>query len=85
MPNQPQDSDHKRDWRISVTLGVVWFTAMAIVLKNGTDIPLSMLLMATVFFVLLIPTMNDLVRSIEQDSGHVDDPENNPKTGNDRE
>ena len=80
MPNQPKDSNHKRDWRISVTLGVVWFTAMAIVLEIGTDIPLSMLLLATVFFVLLIPAMNDLVRSIEPTSGQVDDPENNRKS-----
>ena len=82
MPNQSKDSDHKRDWRISLTLGVVWFTAMAIVLESGTDIPFSMLFMATVFFVLLIPAMNDLVCSIERaSSGQVDEPENNQKTG----
>lgn len=65
--SQPSgQTENKRDWRISATLGAVWFIALAIVWRSDIEIPGSMLLLATVFFVLLIPAMNDLVRSIER-------------------
>jgi len=66
MLQQPKNSENKRDWRVSATLGAVWFIALAIVWNSDIEIPGSMLLLATVFFVLLIPAMNDLVRSIER-------------------
>ncbi len=66
MSRQPKDTKQERDWRVSATLGAVWFIGLAIVLNSGVEIPTSMLLLATVFFVLLIPAMNDLVRSIER-------------------
>lgn len=66
MNQPPEDKGSRRDWRISATLLCVWFFALAIISAGNNDIPLSMLVMATVFFVLLIPAMNDLVRSIEQ-------------------
>lgn len=56
----------RRDWRISATLLGVWVLALAFVSARHERIPLSMLVIATVFFVFLIPAMNDLVRSIEQ-------------------
>jgi hypothetical protein len=40
--------------------------AVAYDINSGIGIPLPMLFMATVFFVLLIPAMNDLVRGIER-------------------
>jgi hypothetical protein len=66
MQRPSENPEPKRDWRVSLTLGAVWFIALAILLNTGVEIPVSMLLLATVFFVLLIPTMNDLVRSIER-------------------
>jgi len=73
MLQQPKNSEDKRDWRVSATLGAVWFIALAIVWNSDIEIPGSMLLLATVFFVLLIPAMNDLVRSIERyATGHTD-------------
>ena len=66
MPHPSGNPEPKRDWRISWTLGAVWFIALAILLKSDVEIPASMLLLATVFFVLLIPAMNDLVQSIER-------------------
>lgn len=79
MRSQQKDVDEKRDWRISATLGAVWFVALAIVHNSGIDIPASMLLVATVFFVLLIPAMNDLVRNIERTStGSPDTSERKP-------
>lgn len=56
----------KRDWRISATLLAVWIIALFFITGARDDIPLSMIGMATVFFVILIPAMNDLVRSIER-------------------
>jgi hypothetical protein len=56
----------KRDWRISATLLAVWVIALFFVARERDDIPLSMIAMATIFFVILIPAMNDMVRSIER-------------------
>ena len=69
MPNKAREPDQKRDWRISATLGAVWIVALVVINRSGIDIPASMLAIATVFFALLIPAMNDLVRSIERASG----------------
>ena len=66
MNQAPEDKGSRRDWRISATLLGVWIVALAMISAGNNDIPLSMLAMATVFFVLLIPAMNDLVRNIEQ-------------------
>lgn len=61
------ESGHeKRDWRISATLLAVWLLALVYIAGERDDIPFSMIAMATVFFVILIPAMNDLVRSIEK-------------------
>jgi len=61
----------KRDWKISATLLGVWGLALFVVSSRSDAIPLSMLAIATVFFVLLIPAMNDIVRSIEKSfAGH---------------
>ncbi len=62
--NEPQQE--KRDWRISATLLAVWVLAIVFIVGERDDIPMSMIGMATVFFVILIPAMNDLVRSIER-------------------
>ena len=59
-------SENSRDWRISVILLVIWFVAVYLLWQGRGDIPFSMLALATIFFVLLVPTMNDLVRSIER-------------------
>jgi len=56
----------KRDWKISATLLAVWVVALVFITDGREDIPLSMIGMATVFFIILIPAMNDLVRSIER-------------------
>jgi hypothetical protein len=56
----------KRDWRVSAVLLAVWIVALVIVVGRRDDIPLSMIGLATLFFILLIPSMNDLVRSLEK-------------------
>lgn len=62
----PPDSNDKRDWRISIILLAIWAVAMYIVWSLRSDIPLSMMAIASVFFIFLIPAMNDLVRNIEK-------------------
>ena len=56
----------KRDWRISATLLAVWVVALVFISGRRDEIPFSMIAMATVFFIILIPSMNDLVRTIER-------------------
>ena len=59
-------SGEKRDWRISAILLAIWVVALLFISQRQSGIPLSMMALATVFFVFLIPAMNDLVRSIEK-------------------
>jgi hypothetical protein len=56
----------RRDWHVSATLLAVWIVALAVIAHKNIGIPFSMLAIATVFFVVLIPAMRDLVRSMEQ-------------------
>ena len=65
----PGDTPEKRDWRVSAVLLAVWVVALVIIGGRRDDIPLSMIAMATLFFVILIPAMNDLVRSLEKRLG----------------
>jgi hypothetical protein len=61
-----EQQTEKRDWKISATLLSVWLVALYFIAGERDDIPLSMIGMATIFFIILIPAMNDLVRSIEK-------------------
>jgi hypothetical protein len=74
-----RSQESRRDWRISAILLIVWIVALFLLTAERDDIPVSMLAMATVFFVLLIPSMNDLVRSIERRTlGQGADPDRDP-------
>lgn len=66
MENGQDNSGGRRDWRVSATLLAVWIVALIVLSGRRNDIPLSMIAIATLFFVILIPAMNDLVRSIEK-------------------
>lgn len=66
MTDESGDNPAKRDWRISVVLLAIWLAAVAFVTSGDSDIPPSMLAIGTVFFVILIPAMNDLVSSIDR-------------------
>ena len=49
----------------------VWIIALVVIVQLDSRIPLAMLAIATVFFILLLPAMNDLVRSMDRlMSGH---------------
>jgi multisubunit Na+/H+ antiporter MnhG subunit len=66
MTKESDEAPKKRDWGISLTLLAVWLVAVVVIRSRDKDIPSSMLIIASVFFVLLIPAMNDVVRSIER-------------------
>ena len=61
-----EPNPEKRDWKVSATLLAVWGVALIFITNDRDDIPLSMIAMATVFFIILIPAMNDIVRNIER-------------------
>jgi hypothetical protein len=66
MAARKHEEPRKRDWRISATLLAVWVAALFALGGRETEIPLSMLAIASLFFVLLIPAMNDLVSSMDR-------------------
>lgn len=66
MTSEPEETPRKRDWRISAVLMAIWLAAIVVLTRGDTEIPLSMLAIGTVFFVMLIPAMNDLVSSIDR-------------------
>lgn len=66
MTRNSAEAPRKRDWRISAVLFVIWLAALVIVRRGESQIPLPMLTIGTVFFVMLIPAMNDLVSSIDR-------------------
>ena len=61
-----QDPGNRRDWRVSAILLVIWTVSVTFLKVSRDEIPVSMLAIASLFFVFLIPAMNDLVRSIER-------------------
>ncbi len=60
------EQNEKRDWRVSAVLITIWLIAIAVILVNGIGIPTSMLVLASAFFVFLLPAMHDLVIAIEK-------------------
>jgi len=53
-----------RNWITSTILVVIWLLGLVFVLKIRPGIPPSMLVIGTVFFIVLIPAMNELVNTI---------------------
>ena len=54
------------DRAISLLLAVIWIVAVLMVRQKSPEIPTSMLLIGTVFFIMLVPAMKELVRVIEK-------------------
>lgn len=71
MNNETDSRDQPRqgDWISSVILVAIWFLGLFIISETRPGIPKSMLAIGTVFFILLIPAMKELVRTIERFSG----------------
>lgn len=66
--NSQRDGSRERfhDRVISVILALIWLVAVFIVYRSESDIPLSMLIVATIFFIMLVPAMKELVKIIDR-------------------
>jgi c-di-AMP phosphodiesterase-like protein len=54
------------DRMISLLLVAIWIVAALFVWENDAEIPASMLLVGTVFFIMLVPAMRELVKIIDR-------------------
>jgi len=50
----------------SLLLAAIWVFAAIFVWRSDTEIPASMLLVGTVFFILLVPAMKELVKVLDK-------------------
>lgn len=51
---------------ISLLLAAIWIVAALFVWESDAGIPASMLLIGTVFFIMLVPAMKELVRILDK-------------------
>ncbi len=54
------------DRMISLVLAAIWIGAALFVRKSDAEIPASVLLIGTVFFIMLMPAMKELVKVIDR-------------------
>ena len=54
------------DRMITMALAAIWIVAALFVRKSDAEIPASMLLIGTVFFIMLMPAMKELVKIIDR-------------------
>ena len=54
------------DRMISLLLAVIWILAALFVWESDAEIPASMLLIGTVFFIMLVPAMKELVKVLDK-------------------
>lgn len=54
------------DRMISIVLAAIWLFAAFLVYRSKTEIPVSMLIIATVFFIMLVPAMKELIKVIDR-------------------
>jgi hypothetical protein len=67
------DEKPNKDIAITGILALIWFTAVAVVLTTREDIPVYLLGIATLFFLMLVPSMKELVRGFERRRRSIDD------------
>jgi len=51
---------------ISLLLAAIWIVAALFVWRSDAEIPASMLLIGTVFFIMLLPAMKELVKVLDR-------------------
>jgi hypothetical protein len=59
----------RKDFAITIILACIWFGAVGLVLKTRDDISFYVLAVATLFFIMLVPAMKELIRSADRYSG----------------
>lgn len=69
---ESKDTDKKNarerfhDRVISILLAAIWIVAALMVHQSNPEIPTRMLLIGTVFFIMLVPAMKELVKIIDR-------------------
>ncbi len=66
MSNKATARERFHDRMISLLLAAIWIGAALFVRKSDAEIPVSMLLIGTVFFIMLMPAMKELVKIIDR-------------------
>ncbi len=70
----PQDKNSEKeaarerfhDRVISFILAAIWISAVLLVYHGNSEIPMPMLVIGTVFFIMLVPAMKELVKIIDR-------------------
>ncbi|MDH4048991.1 MAG: hypothetical protein OEW68_12640 [Gammaproteobacteria bacterium] len=55
----------RKDRAVTVILALIWFGAVALILLLRDDISLYLLGIGTLFFLLLVPSMKELIRNAD--------------------
>ncbi len=66
--NEKKDVATERfhDRIISLVLAAIWIVAAVLVHRSDAEIPTSMLIIGTIFFIMLVPAMKELVKVIDR-------------------
>lgn len=62
---RPNPRERFHDRVISLLLAAIWIVAALVVHQSDTEIPASMLIIGTIFFIMLVPAMKELVKIID--------------------
>lgn len=64
--DKPNARERFHDRVISILLAAIWIVAALMVHQSNPEIPTRMLLIGTVFFIMLVPAMKELVKVIDR-------------------
>jgi hypothetical protein len=59
------DKESRKDVVVTAILAAIWFGAVAIIVSTRNDIPLYLLGIGTLFFLMLVPSMKEIVRNVD--------------------
>jgi hypothetical protein len=66
MTPEPEQTRRGNDGVFSWILVVIWLGGLILVRNLREDIPLTMLVIGTVFFIVLIPAMKEITRNLDR-------------------
>lgn len=64
--DKPSARERFHDRVISILLAAIWIVAALMVRQSNPEIPTTMLLIGTAFFIMLVPAMKELVKIIDR-------------------
>jgi hypothetical protein len=66
MAREAKEETKKSDGAIAWVLVAIWLSGVVFVRVTREEIPLTMLVIGTAFFVVLIPAMKEVARSLDR-------------------